>query len=150
MIAVVQRVQQAAVTVETDGYHAHISRGLCVLLAVERGDTEQPADWMAKKLAKLRIFPDADNKMNRSIQDIGGEVLLISQFTLAGDCEKGNRPSFSNAAEPQLGRRLYERVAQCLTREHGLCVKTGEFGAMMLVELINDGPVTFIVRRVTS
>jgi D-tyrosyl-tRNA(Tyr) deacylase len=147
VIAVVQRVREASVTVEEDGYRAAIGRGLCVLLAVEAGDTEQPADWMANKLARLRIFADEQGRMNRSILDIGGEVLLISQFTLAGDCTRGHRPSFDNAAEPQLGRRLYERVAEHLASEHEVAVKTGVFGAMMQVSLINDGPVTVIVQR---
>ncbi|MHC4963988.1 MAG: D-aminoacyl-tRNA deacylase [Planctomycetota bacterium] len=147
MIAVVQRVREASVTVEEDGYRAAIGRGLCVLLAVEAGDTEQPADWMANKLARLRIFADEQGRMNRSILDIGGEVLLISQFTLAGDCTRGHRPSFDNAAEPQLGRRLYERVAEHLASEHEVAVRTGVFGAMMQVSLINDGPVTVIVQR---
>lgn len=147
MIAVLQRVREASVTVEAIGHHAHIGRGLCVLLAIERGDTEQQADWMANKLAQLRIFPDQQEKMNRSVADIGGEVLLISQFTLVGECAKGNRPSFAKAAEPDLGRRLYERVARRMVSEHGLPVATGVFGAMMLLNLINDGPVTLIVRR---
>ncbi len=147
MIAVVQRVQQASVSVAADDYHAQIGRGLCVLLGVEQGDGERQADWMAGKLARLRIFPDEHNKMNRSVQEIKGEVLVISQFTLAGDCAKGNRPSFVGAAEPELGRRLYEHVCERLRSEHELPVKTGIFGAMMQVSLVNDGPVTLIVKR---
>jgi D-tyrosyl-tRNA(Tyr) deacylase len=147
VIAVVQRVREASVSVEEDGYSAVIGQGLCVLLAVEGGDTEQPADWMANKLARLRIFADEQGRMNRSVLDVGGEVLLISQFTLAGDCARGHRPSFEGAAEPQLGRELYERVAERLAAEHGVVVKTGVFGAMMQVSLVNDGPVTVIVHR---
>ena len=147
MIAVVQRVREASVTVEADGYRAAIGRGLCVLLAVERGDDEAAAEWIARKLANLRIFPDEHHNMNRSVQDIGGEILLISQFTLAGDCARGNRPSFDAAAEPEAGRALYERVGQQLRAEHGLPVACGIFGAMMLVGLVNEGPVTVIVRR---
>ncbi|MHC4416639.1 MAG: D-aminoacyl-tRNA deacylase [Planctomycetota bacterium] len=147
MIAVVQRVREASVTVKADGYHAQIGRGLCVLLAVERGDTEQQADWMAKKLAQLRLFPDEQDKINRSVLDIRGEMLLISQFTLAGDPSKGNRPSFVGAAEPDLGRRLYERVADRVRVDHGVPVSTGVFGAAMLVSLVNDGPVTLIVQK---
>jgi D-tyrosyl-tRNA(Tyr) deacylase len=147
VIAVVQRVREASVTVEADGYRAAIGRGLCVLLAVEAGDTERPADWMANKLARLRIFADEQGRMNRSVLDAGGQVLLISQFTLAGDCTRGHRPSFDNAAEPTLGRRLYERVGQRLSSEHGVTVRTGVFGAMMQVSLVNDGPVTVIVQR---
>ncbi len=147
MIAVVQRVQQASVSVAADDYHAPIGRGLCVLLGIEQGDGEPQADWMAGKLARLRIFPDEQGKMNRSVQEIGGEVLVISQFTLAGDCAKGNRPSFVGAAEPEVGRRLYEHVCERLRSEHDVPVQTGIFGAMMQISLVNDGPVTVIVKR---
>jgi D-aminoacyl-tRNA deacylase len=147
MIAVVQRVSEAAVTVEAEGYSAAIGPGLCVLLGVEQGDTEADAVWMAGKLARLRIFRDDEDRMNRSVQDIDGEVLLISQFTLAGDCAKGNRPSFIRAAEPSIGEALYKRVAASLRIDHGLPVKTGIFGAMMQITLTNDGPVTLIVQR---
>ena len=147
MIAVVQRVTRASVTVEAEGYCAAIGPGLCVLLGVVEGDTEKEADWMAGKLAHLRIFRDDRNKMNRSVQDITGQVLLVSQFTLAGDCRKGNRPSFVAAADPELGNRLYERVAHQLATEHEVPVATGVFGAMMEVSLVNDGPVTVIVQR---
>jgi D-tyrosyl-tRNA(Tyr) deacylase len=119
MIAVVQRVREASVTVEAAGHHERIGPGLCVLLGIETGDTERDAEWMAGKLARLRIFRDDEGKMNRSVQDIGGEVLVVSQFTLAGDCSKGNRPSFITAADPELGQRLYESVAARLEREHG-------------------------------
>jgi len=146
MIAVVQRVTEAAVTVETEGYHAAIGLGLCVLLGVEQGDSEADARWMAGKIARLRIFRDEQDKMNRSVQDVSGQVLLVSQFTLAGDCAKGNRPSFINAAEPDLGRALYELVGDMLASEHRVPVKTGVFGAMMQVNIVNDGPVTLIVR----
>lgn len=147
MIAVVQRVLEAAVTVESDGYRAGIGPGLCVLLAVEKGDSEADADWMARKLANLRVFADDHRPMNRSIIDVEGEVLLVSQFTLAGDCHKGNRPGFDAAAAPELGLALYERVAQQLRAEHDLKVACGVFGAMMQVSLVNDGPVTLIVRK---
>ena len=134
-------------TVEAEHYRAAIGKGLCVLLAVERGDDDSDADWMARKLANLRIFPDEHRHMNRSVLEIGGAVLLISQFTLAGDCTRGNRPSFDAAAEPEAGRLLYERVAQQLRSEQGLQVECGIFGAMMQVALVNDGPVTVIVRK---
>lgn len=147
MIAVVQRVSEASVTVEQPAYRAAIGRGLCVLLGVENGDSEAHADWMANKLAHLRIFADEQKNMNRSVLDIDGKLLLVSQFTLAGDCTRGNRPSFDNAAEPQLGRRLYERVAQQLRTSHELEVECGVFGAMMRVRLVNEGPVTVIVRK---
>jgi D-tyrosyl-tRNA(Tyr) deacylase len=146
MIAVVQRVSQASVAVDAEAYHAAIGPGLCVLLGVEAGDDESDAAWMAGKLARLRIFADDQQKMNRSVQDVGGAVLLISQFTLAGDCSRGNRPSFVAAAEPVTGRRLYELVARLLQDEHAISVKTGVFGAMMQVALVNDGPVTVILR----
>lgn len=146
MIAVVQRVSSASVTVQHEGYRAHIGPGLCVLLCAEQGDNESDANWMAGKLARLRIFRDEQDKMNRSVQDIGGEALVISQFTLAGETSKGNRPSFINAAAPELGRQLYDRVCELLERDHRVPVKKGVFGAMMQVELVNDGPVTLIVR----
>ena len=147
MICVVQRVLQASVTVEAEGYRAQIGRGLCVLLGVEQGDGEPQADWMAGKIARLRIFPDEQDKMNRSVDGIDGEVLVVSQFTLAGDCSRGNRPSFAGAADPELGRQLYEHVCERLRGEHRLPVQTGVFGAKMQVSLVNDGPVTLIIRR---
>lgn len=150
MIAVVQRVLRASVSIEADGYRAAIGPGLCVLLGVEVGDGAEQAQWMAGKLARLRIFrDDADPpKMNRSVQDFpggAGEVLVISQFTLAGDCSKGNRPSFITAARPEEGEKWYLEVCRLLREEHHLPVKTGVFGAMMRVEIVNDGPVTLII-----
>jgi len=146
MIAVVQRVSRASVTV--DGReHGRIEHGLCVLLGVEQGDTTAEADWIAGKLARLRIFRDDEGRMNRSVQDVEGAVLVVSQFTLAGDCAKGNRPSFVRAADPSIGEPLYERVAAQIANVHGLPVGTGKFGAMMNVELVNDGPVTLIIER---
>ncbi|MCI0629289.1 MAG: D-aminoacyl-tRNA deacylase [Phycisphaerales bacterium] len=145
MLSVIQRVSRASVTVEAESYHQSIGPGLCVLLGVQVGDTDSDAKWMASKLARLRIFRDDQNKMNRSVQDIAGEILLISQFTLAGDATKGNRPSFIDAAPPEVGEKLYEQVARLLTHEQGLLVKKGIFGAMMQVELVNDGPVTLIL-----
>lgn len=150
MISVVQRVLSASVTVQDQNYRASIDAGLCVLLGVEQGDTESDAQWMAGKIARLRIFRDEQDKMNRSVQDISGEILLVSQFTLAGDCSKGNRPSFIDAAAPELGKSLYENVAGRLANEHHVPVKTGIFGAMMKVELINDGPVTLILRSLRN
>ncbi len=147
MISVVQRVHEAAVTVPATQYRAAIGKGLCALLGVEAGDTEQEGDWMAGKIARLRIFGDDEGRMNRSVADVGGAVLLVSQFTLAGDCTKGNRPSFDRAADPAAGERLYEHVHRRLRETHGLLVETGVFGAMMQVTLVNDGPVTIIVHR---
>ncbi|MDY7108260.1 MAG: D-aminoacyl-tRNA deacylase [Planctomycetota bacterium] len=147
MIAVVQRVSEASVTVEEADHREAIGPGLCVLLGVERGDGEAEADWMAGKIARLRIFRDDEGRMNRSVQDIGGAVLVVSQFTLAGDCRKGNRPSFVNAADPAEGERLYELCCALIERGHGLAVRKGVFGAMMQVSIVNDGPVTLIVQR---
>jgi D-tyrosyl-tRNA(Tyr) deacylase len=147
VIAVVQRVVEAAVTVESEGYAAGIGRGLCVLLAVEKTDCEGDADWIARKLARLRVFPDLEHRMARSVQDVGGEILLVSQFTLVGDCRKGNRPGFGTAASPEQGRILINRVADQLRQEHDLTVACGVFGAMMQVNIINDGPVTLILRH---
>lgn len=147
MLAVVQRVTSASVTVQSENYHADIGAGLVVLLGVVYGDGENEAAWIAGKIARLRIFADDDDKMNRSVQDLGGEILLVSQFTLAGDCEKGNRPSFVGAAPPELGKQLFDRVADILRKDHNLPVKTGVFGAMMQVALVNDGPVTILLDR---
>jgi D-tyrosyl-tRNA(Tyr) deacylase len=149
MISVVQRVSRAAVTVASPDHRASIGRGLVVLLGVEQGDSENEAAWMAGKIARLRIFPDDQSKMNRSVQDVGGQILLVSQFTLAGDCDRGNRPSFASAASPEVGQRLYERVGMLLASDHALSVNYGRFGAMMQVELVNDGPVTLILRKQT-
>ncbi|MFK7959899.1 MAG: D-aminoacyl-tRNA deacylase [Phycisphaerales bacterium] len=146
MIAVVQRVTRASVAVEDPPHRAEIGLGLCVLLGVEVGDGPEEAAWIARKLPRLRIFRDADDRMNRDLADVDGSILLVSQFTLAGDCRKGNRPSFVRAAEPERGRALYEQVAHDL-RAGGITVGTGVFGAMMAVDLLNDGPVTLILTR---
>jgi D-tyrosyl-tRNA(Tyr) deacylase len=147
VIAVVQRVLEASVTVESENYAAGIGRGLCVLLAVEKTDCQGDADWIARKLAKLRVFPDDTHGMGRSVQDVGGEILLVSQFTLVGDCRKGNRPGFDAAASQEQGRTLIDRVTHQLRQEHDLTVACGVFGAMMQVNIINDGPVTLILRQ---
>jgi len=145
VIALVQRVSQASVAVTATGYHAATGHGLCILLGVRDDDTDAEAKWIASKIAHLRIFRDDEGRMNRSVQDVSGEILLVSQFTLLGDCRRGHRPSYSKAASPELGERLYEHVAELLRDEHHLIVKTGVFGAMMDVSLTNDGPVTLIV-----
>ena len=147
MIAVVQRVLNASVTVEVPPHCEGIQDGLCIFLGIETGDDSSQAKWMAKKLSNLRLFKDENEKMNLSLQDIGGELLLISQFTLAGDCSKGNRPSYINAAQPEIAEPLVELVRDFLQTEHKIAVKTGVFGAMMKIELTNDGPVTLIVQR---
>lgn len=144
MIAVIQRVVSASVTVEGAVVGA-IGRGILVLLGVERGDTEVDARYLADKIADLRIFADDGGKMNRSVIDIGGKILSVSQFTLVGSCDKGRRPSFDRAAPPDEGKRLYEIFNRFL-RERGLVVETGIFQADMLVSLVNDGPVTFVIQ----
>ena len=140
MLAVVQRVSEARVVVagRTLG---EIGPGLLVLVCAERGDTEAQADRLLAKLLKLRIFSDESGKMNRSVQDIGGGLLLVSQFTLAADVSGGNRPSFTNAAPPEQGRRLYDYLVAQGRAAHPV-VATGEFAADMQVQLVNDGPVT--------
>ena len=121
-----------------------IGRGVLVLLCAVKGDGDQDVDYLVKKTAQLRIFEDEGGKMNRSVADIGGEVLVVSQFTLAGDTRKGNRPSFGSAEEPVRAKELYEEVVRRL-REAGLAVRTGVFGEMMAVSLVNDGPVTVLL-----
>lgn len=140
MLAVVQRVREAKVVVEgrTIG---EIGPGLLALVCAERGDTEAQADKLLAKMLKLRIFGDEAGKMNRSVQDVGGGLLVVSQFTLAADTSGGNRPSFTNAAPPDEGRRLYEYFVAQARAAHPM-VQTGEFAADMKVHLVNDGPVT--------
>ncbi|MCL2760500.1 MAG: D-aminoacyl-tRNA deacylase [Desulfuromonadales bacterium] len=143
MKAVIQRVSQASVTVNSK-IVGEISKGTVVLLGVENGDGEEDALWLAKKIAEVRMFGDSEGKMNLALQDVGGSVLAVSQFTLAGNCEKGRRPSFTSAAPSDEGNRLYQFFVQAL-REKGLRVETGIFQTDMKVSLINDGPVTFIL-----
>ena len=140
MLAVVQRVREAKVVVEGRTVGA-IGPGLLVLVCAERGDGEVQGDRLLAKLLKLRIFSDEAGKMNRSVQDVGGGLLVVSQFTLAADTSGGNRPSFTNAAAPEEGRRLYEYFVEKARVLHPV-VETGEFAAMMQVHLVNDGPVT--------
>ena len=144
MISLLQRVSQASVVV-AGATLAEIGPGLLVLVCAERGDSEAEADKLLGKILKLRIFSDGAGKMNRSVQDTGGGLLLVSQFTLAADTTRGNRPSFTHAAEPQLGRRLYDYLVAQARAAHPL-VRTGEFGAEMKVHLVNDGPVTIPLR----
>lgn len=143
MKAVVQRVSQASVSVSGKEL-ASIGRGLVVLLGVAAEDGPSEVAWMARKLARLRIFSDHEGLMNLSLIDIGGEALVVSQFTLIADTRKGNRPGFSGAAQPDLANPLYLAVVEDLRKE-GVKVKTGEFGASMQVELTNDGPVTILL-----
>jgi D-tyrosyl-tRNA(Tyr) deacylase len=143
MRAVVQRVGSCRVVVSGEVV-GQIGSGLLVLLGVRTGDTEAQARWLADKVVGLRIFEDDQGKMNVSVADAGGSVLVVSQFTLYGDCEKGRRPSFIDAARPEVAEPLYEAFGNAV-RLHGVPVATGRFGAMMQVELVNDGPVTLIL-----
>jgi D-tyrosyl-tRNA(Tyr) deacylase len=140
MKAVIQRVSEASVTVDAQRIAA-VGPGLLVLLCVEPGDGGREVDFVARKIANLRIFEDDAGKMNRSVGDVRGEALVVSQFTLAGDVSRGNRPGFSGAADPALAVPLYESFCARLA-EHGIPVQTGTFGAHMAVALVNDGPVT--------
>jgi D-tyrosyl-tRNA(Tyr) deacylase len=143
--AVVQRVSQASVTV--DGrVVGRIGRGLMILLGVKTGDTETEAEWLAHKIAGLRIFADDEGKFNLSVQEVGGSALVVSQFTLYGDARKGRRPSFSDAAPPEVADPLVRRFVESL-RAEGLAVESGVFGAVMQVEIHNDGPVTLILEK---
>jgi D-tyrosyl-tRNA(Tyr) deacylase len=141
--AVVQRVKQAHV--RTDGVTVgEIEKGLLVLLGVENNDSLEDVEYLAAKILELRIFEDEDSRMNLSVQDIKGEIIVVSQYTLLGDCRKGRRPSFTDAAPPHLAKDLYEQFISYLLKSN-LKVAQGEFQAMMEVHLINDGPVTFIL-----
>jgi D-tyrosyl-tRNA(Tyr) deacylase len=145
MRIVLQRVSRAKVTVE-GRVTGEIGRGLLLLAGFTGGDTEEALAWMADKVVGLRIFPDDDGKMNRSVEEADGAILVVSQFTLYGDARKGRRPSFVDAARPEVAIPLYERFV-VLLRATGRRVETGEFGAMMDVELLNEGPVTLILER---
>jgi len=145
MRAVVQRVVRSSVSVDGKVV-GQIGKGLNVLIGVRQGDTEEQACWLAHKIAGLRIFEDEQGKMNLSVRDVGGEALVISQFTLYGDARKGFRPSFVDAAPPEIASPLIDRFVEFL-REEGVPVQTGVFQAMMLVEIYNDGPVTIILER---
>ncbi len=145
MKVVVQRVARASVRVD-GAVVGSCGRGMLVLVGVMRGDAEREALRLAERVAHLRFFPDEEGRMNRAAAEVGGAALVVSQFTLAADGRKGRRPSFDRAAEPELARRLYERFAERL-RELGLPTETGSFGASMVVELANDGPVTFVLEE---
>jgi len=145
MRVVLQRVTRARVTVG-DRVTGEIGRGLLLLVGFTEGDTEETLRWMAEKVVGLRVFTDAEGKMNLSVEETEGAVLVVSQFTLYGDARKGRRPSFVEAARPEVAIPLYERFVEML-RAAGRPVATGEFGAMMQVELVNDGPVTLVLER---
>lgn len=145
MKALLQRVKRASVTIEGKLY-SEINQGILVFLGVEKNDSESQAEFLASKISNLRIFDDHDGKMNLSVKDILGEILVVSQFTLAANCKKGTRPSFDNAKQPDEANKIYEKFVS-FVKQNNISVKTGVFGAMMDIELINDGPVTFILTK---
>ena len=145
MKVLIQRVKNASVTIDNEVFSS-INQGLLVFLGVEKADTSVQANWLVDKILKLRIFEDENKKMNLSVSDIKGEILVVSQFTLAGDCKKGTRPSFDNAMPPKEAKELYEYFVSEI-KKSGLEVQTGVFGAMMDIALINDGPVTFMIEK---
>ena len=146
MKVVVQRVKQASVTVEGKEI-SKIEKGFLVLVGITHADTQKEADYIAKKVTNLRVFEDENGKMNLSLKDVGGKLLIVSQFTLYGNCEQGNRPSFTEAAKPDIANDLYEYFCK-KCEENGIEVQKGIFGADMKVSLINDGPVTLVIEKI--
>lgn len=146
MKVVVQRVKSASVTVDGE-VTGKIDHGLLLLIGIHQTDTKKQIDWCCRKISKLRIFEDEEGKMNRSVQDVKGGILAVSQFTLYGDTRKGTRPSFIEAAKPDIAEPLYNYMVERFKEITNLTVEEGKFGAMMVVELINDGPVTIIVEK---
>jgi D-aminoacyl-tRNA deacylase len=144
MIAVIQRVSEASVRID-EAIKGQIQQGLLVLLGVTHADTHEDVEWLSKKIVSMRIFSDEDGKMNLDLSTINGNVLLISQFTLHASTKKGNRPSFIEAARPEIAIPLYEKMIQQLEKDLGKPIQTGTFGADMKVSLLNDGPVTIIL-----
>lgn len=145
MKTVIQRVTEASVTIDGK-VNGKIGNGLMILIGISAEDTKEQADWIAHKIANMRIFEDGEQHMNRSILDTGGEILAVSQFTLYADCRKGNRPNFMAAGRPEMSEPLYEYLCDAL-RGYGIHVETGIFGADMKVALVNDGPVTIVLER---
>lgn len=144
MRAVIQRVSKASVTINGRVY-SQINRGLLVFLGIEDADTAEDIEWLSSKIVNLRIFNDENGVMNVSIKDIDGEILLVSQFTLQASTKKGNRPSYIKASKPEIAIPMYERMIKYLSADLGKTIQTGEFGADMKVELLNDGPVTIVI-----
>jgi D-tyrosyl-tRNA(Tyr) deacylase len=144
LIAVIQRVSKASVTIEQK-IHGQIGHGMVILLGIENEDDDDDVGWLSRKVTNLRIFDDEAGVMNKSLLDINGEVLLVSQFTLHASTKKGNRPSYIKAAKPDIAIPIYEKFHRQLEQELGKSIPTGEFGAMMQIELVNDGPVTIII-----
>ena len=145
MKALIQRVSQASVSIDNTLFSS-IGKGILVLLGVEKGDTKEQADKLVEKIVNLRIFEDKNDKMNLSLKDVKGELMIVSQFTLCSDCKKGTRPSFDNAEIPQKANEMYEYFIQ-KAQTQNIPVKTGQFGAMMDITLINNGPVTFMLQK---
>ncbi|TVQ04030.1 MAG: D-tyrosyl-tRNA(Tyr) deacylase [Balneolaceae bacterium] len=146
MRIVIQRVKRASVTIDGK-ISGKIEKGLLLLVGIHKSDTKAEADWCIRKIPKLRIFEDSEGKMNRSAEEVEGEILVVSQFTLYGDTKKGMRPSYIEAARQDVAEPIYEYMIDKLKKDSGLTVESGEFGAMMQVELVNDGPVTLILER---
>lgn len=144
MIVVIQRVSESSVKIDGK-IKAQIGLGLMILLGIEEADNQEDIEWLSKKISNLRIFPDENGVMNRSVLEVGGEILLISQFTLHASTKKGNRPSYIKAAKPDFAIPMYEKMIHALESELGKSIGTGEFGADMKVSLINDGPVTIVM-----
>jgi len=144
MIAVVQRVSEAEVSINKKTV-GRIDDGLLILLGIENADKEEDTNWLSRKIVHLRIFNDENGVMNKSLIDVNGDVLLVSQFTLHASTKKGNRPSYIKAARPEIAIPVYKRFRECIERDLNKSIQTGEFGAMMQVSLINDGPVTIII-----
>ena len=144
MKVLIQRVKQASVTIE-NALYSQIDKGYLIFLGIEKDDSEDKIEWLVNKILNLRIFENDEGKMTHSIIDVQGEILLVSQFTLCGNCKKGKRPSFDNAMLPKEAEILYEKFINVLSEN--ITVKTGSFGAMMDVALINDGPVTFMIEK---
>lgn len=143
MKVLIQRVKEASVTIDGEVYSS-INKGILAFVGVKKGDTIDMVEKLAEKIVNLRIFPDENDKMNRSLKDINGEMLIVSQFTLCGDCKKGTRPSFDKSEQPDTANKFYEAFIEAV-KERGIRTGTGQFGAMMDVALINDGPVTFML-----
>ena len=144
MRAVIQRVSEASVTID-DQVKSKIGKGLLILLGIEDADTKEDIEWLCRKISNMRIFPDEEGVMNKSLLDVGGEALVVSQFTLHASTKKGNRPSYIQAAKPDVAIPMYESFVEELASQLPSEVKTGEFGADMKVSLINDGPVTIVM-----
>lgn len=147
MKAVIQRVSKCKVKISDDNTITSIKRGILVFVAISINDRIENVKWMANKIVNLRIFPDAEGKMNLSVKDISGEIMIVSNFTLYGDVQRGFRPSFTDSAPPDVAIHLYQEFVNLTKQMSGLIVQTGKFGAMMEVELTNDGPVTIIIEK---